>query len=106
MFSELVRGAGLGFRVLPGDPRLLDAAQWDHAGTGPLGTLRLLRLTASHLRELHADILAAAQQDTDVLLLQGISSIGGYHIADALGLPSMGLGLQPIYPLASSRHRR
>ena len=98
MFSELVRGAGLGFRVLPGDPRLLDAAQWDHAGTGPLGTLRLLRLTASHLRELHADILAAAQQDTDVLLLQGISSIGGYHIADALGLPSMGLGLQPIYP--------
>ncbi len=98
MFSELVLGAGLEFRVLPGDPRLLDAAQWDHAGTGPLGTARLLRLTASHLRELHAGILAAAQQETDVLLLQGISSIGGYHIADGLGLPSMGLGLQPIYP--------
>ncbi|MFZ0044511.1 MAG: hypothetical protein WAL16_01650, partial [Streptosporangiaceae bacterium] len=82
----------------PAGGRLLDAAQWDHAGTGPLGTARLLRLTASHMRELNAGILAAAQQETDVLLLQGISSIGGYHIADGLGLPSMGLGLQPIYP--------
>ena len=33
-----------------------------------------------------------------MLLLQGISAIGGYHIAEALGLPSMGLGLQPVYP--------
>jgi sterol 3beta-glucosyltransferase len=32
------------------------------------------------------------------LLLQGVSAIGGYHIAEGLGLPSMGLGLQPIYP--------
>ena len=98
MFSELVTGSGLGFRALPGDSRMLDAAQWDHGSTGPLGTVRLLRLTAGHMRELHAGILAAAQQDTDVLLLQGVSAIGGYHIAEGLGLPSMGLGLQPIYP--------
>ena len=97
-FSELVTGSGLGFAALPGDPRLLDAARWDRGRTGPLGTVRLLRLTATHLRELHAGILAAARQDVDVLLLQGISSIGGYHIAEGLGLPSMGLGLQPIYP--------
>ena len=98
MFSELVTDSGLGFRALPGDPRLLDAAQWEHGSTGPLGTVRLLRLTADHMRQLHAGMLAAAQQDTDVLLLQGISAIGGYHIAEGLGLPSMGLGLQPIYP--------
>jgi sterol 3beta-glucosyltransferase len=36
--------------------------------------------------------------DAEVLLLQGISAIGGYHIAQGLGLPSMGLGLAPIYP--------
>ena len=98
MFSELVTGSDLGFRALPGDPRLLDAAQWEHGSTGPLGTIRLLRLTADHLRQLHAGMLEAARQDTDVLLLQGISAIGGYHIAEGLGLPSMGLGLQPIYP--------
>ena len=98
MFSDLVTDCGLRFRALPGNPRMLDAAQWDHRSTGPLGTVRLLRLTAGHMRELHAGILAAAQQDTDVLLLQGVSTIGGYHIAEGLGLPSMGLGLQPIYP--------
>ncbi len=98
MFAGLVRDSGLEFRALPGDPRLLAAAGWEHGSTGPLGTVRLLRLTAAHLRELHAGILAVARQGADVLLLQGISSIGGYHIAEGLGLPSMGLGLAPIYP--------
>ena len=97
MFSELVTSGRLAFRALAGDPRLLEAAQWERRSTGPAGTARLMRLTASHLRELHAGILAAAQ-DADVLLLQGVSAIGGYHIAEGLGLPSMGLGLQPIYP--------
>ena len=98
MFAGLVEDCGLEFRALPGDPRLLDAAEWEHGSTGPLGTARLLRLTAAHMRELHAGILAVARQGADVLLLQGISSIGGYHIAEGLGLPSMGLGLAPIYP--------
>ena len=98
MFAGLVQDAGLEFRALPGDPRLLDAAAWERRSTGPAGTVRLLRLTAAHLRELHAGILALARQGADVLLLQGISSIGGYHIAEGLGLPSMGLGLAPIYP--------
>ena len=98
MFSGLVRGCGLEFRALPGDPRLLEAAAWDRGSTGPLGTVRLLRLTAAHMRELNAGILALARQGADVLLLQGISAIGGYHIAEGLRLPSMGLGLAPVYP--------
>jgi sterol 3beta-glucosyltransferase len=99
MFDGLVRDCGLEFRALPGDPRLLDAAVWQRGSTGPLGTVRLLRLTADHMRELHAGILAAARQGgADVLLLQGVSAIGGYHIAEGLGVPSMGLGMSPIYP--------
>jgi len=98
VYSELVTASGLGFRALPGDPRLLEAAQWERGSTGPLGTARLVRLAAGHMRELHSGILAAARQDADVLLLQGVSAIGGFHIAKGLGLPSMGLGLQPIYP--------
>src|ERR1022692_4017974 len=50
------------------------------------------------MREIHTGILAAARQDADVLLLTGLSTIGGYHIAEGLGLPSMGLALQPVYP--------
>jgi sterol 3beta-glucosyltransferase len=98
MFSDLVTGCGLAFRPLPGDPRLLDAAAWSRRGSGPLGTARLLRLVADHLRELHAGILDAARGHADVLLLTGISYAGGYHIALALGLPSIGLALAPVYP--------
>jgi len=101
MFAGLVSRSGLEFSALPGDPRMLDAAQWQRGSTGPLGTARLLRLTAAHLRDLHAGMLATARQGADVLLLQGVSAIGGYHIAAGLGLPSMGLGLAPIYPTSA-----
>jgi sterol 3beta-glucosyltransferase len=46
----------------------------------------------------HAGILAAARHGVDVLLLAGMSAIGGYHIAEGLGVPGMGLALQPVYP--------
>jgi sterol 3beta-glucosyltransferase len=98
MFAGLVTGCGLEFRALPGDPRILEAARWQRGGTGPLGAVRLVRLIADHMREIHIGILAAARQDADVLLLTGLSTIGGYHIAEGLGLPSMGLALQPVYP--------
>ena len=73
MFGGLVTGCGLEFRPLPGDPRMLDAARWQRGGTGPLGAARLIRLIADQMRELHAGMLAAARQDTDVLLLAGLS---------------------------------
>jgi sterol 3beta-glucosyltransferase len=63
-----------------------------------LGTARLIRLTADHMRELHAGMLAVARHDTDVLLPAGLTVIGGYHIAKGLGLPSMGLMLAPVNP--------
>ncbi len=97
MFSDLVTGCGLGFRALPGDPQLLDAASWRRRGSGPVGAARLIRLIADHMRELHAGTLTAAQS-ADVLLLAGMSYAGGYHIGVALGLPSMGVALAPVYP--------
>jgi sterol 3beta-glucosyltransferase len=98
MFADLVTGCGLDFRALPGDPRLLEAARWQRGAAGPAGAVRLVRLIGDHMREVHAGILATARQGVDVLLLAGMSSIGGYHIAEGLGMPSMGLGLQPVYP--------
>ena len=98
--GRLVAGCGLDFTALPGDPRILDAARWQRGATGPLGAARLARLIGGHLRELHAGMLAAARADVDVLLLSGMAGLGGFHIAAALGLPSAGLALQPIYPTA------
>jgi sterol 3beta-glucosyltransferase len=99
--AGLVQGAGLAFRALPGDPAIMAAARWQRGATGPAGTARLVRLIAGHLRELHAGMLAAARADADVLLLSGLTAIGGYHIAQGLGLPSAGLGLQPVSPTAA-----
>jgi sterol 3beta-glucosyltransferase len=98
MFAGLVSNAGLGFRALPGDPRLLEAARWQRGGTGPLGAARLTRLIAGHMREVHAGVLEATRQDVDVLLAVNLVAIGGFHIAQGLGIPSMGLVLAPVNP--------
>ena len=67
---------------------MLEAARWQRGGTGPLGAARLIRLIADQMRELHAGMLAAARQGTDVLLLAGLSYAGGYHIAEGLACPA------------------
>src|SRR5689334_7544260 len=40
MFGGLVTASGLGFRPLPGDPRLLNAARWRQRSKGPVGGAR------------------------------------------------------------------
>ena len=92
------RAWSLGAGLSSGRFRVTRACWKPRGGTGPLGAVRLVRLIADHMREIHTGILAAARQDADVLLLTGLSTIGGYHIAEGLGLPSMGLALQPVYP--------
>jgi sterol 3beta-glucosyltransferase len=102
MFEELVTGCGLGFRLVPGDPQLLQASQqgqqWQERGTGPASAVRFARLIGKHMRDVNAAILQAAQHDTDVLLPAGLAWFGGYRIAKGLGLPSIGLALQPTHP--------
>lgn len=102
MFEDLVTGCGLGFRLIPGDPQLLGASEqgqrWQEGGTGPLSSVRFIRLFAGHLRDVNAALLQAARRDTDVLLAAGMAWFGGYRIAEGLGLPSIGLALQPSHP--------
>jgi UDP:flavonoid glycosyltransferase YjiC (YdhE family) len=102
MFEELVTGCGLGFRLVPGDPQLLQASQqgqrWQERGTGPASAVRFARLVSGLMRDVNAGILQAARQGTDVLLPAGMAWFGGYRIAQELGLPSIGLALQPTHP--------
>jgi sterol 3beta-glucosyltransferase len=101
-FEELIAGCGLGFRPLPGDSQLMLASEqgqgWQEGGAGLMSGIRFVRMITEHMREVNAAILQAARQDTDVLLLAGLVWFGGYRIAEGLGMPSIGLGLQPSHP--------
>jgi len=104
MFEGLVTGCGLQFRPLPGSQRLLDDSRWLQGKAGSASPVRMIRLLAEHVRRLHGGILAVARQDApDVLALTGITALGGYHVAEALGLHGMGLQLQPMAQPGSSR---
>ncbi len=101
VFQPAVLAAGLEFRPLPVDPRAQLASA---AGQGVLraggvgGAVRLLRLARRFMPELGRGVLAAAGRGTDVLLLSATTAPLGQVVAEALGLPSAGLFLQPLEP--------
>lgn len=102
-FAELVAAAGAEFVALPGDPRA--AGSWTQVemgakvGAGPRGLARLMRLMTEEMVGLAETIRRAAQGRADVLLLSMPATLG-YHVAEHLGLPSMGVFLQPTFPTA------
>jgi sterol 3beta-glucosyltransferase len=98
-FEGLVRGCGLEFRSLPGSQTMLDDSRWLQGEAGSASPVRMIRLVAEHMRRLHGGILAVAREDApQVLALTGMIALGGYHVAEGLGLHGMGLLLQPMAP--------
>ncbi|GAA1957505.1 glycosyltransferase [Amycolatopsis minnesotensis] len=99
-FEGLVTGCGLEFRPLPGDPA--DTGSWTQQGASrrttasPLDFPRLLRSLAAETREL-LDGLHTAARGADLLLLS-MPAVLGVHVAEGLGVPSMGVFLQPTFP--------
>lgn len=95
LFEGLVRGRGLGFHALPLDTREELTAR---LGTGSPWkvTLAVNKVVAEHARPM-ADAMLAAARKADVLLLSPAGWIGA-HVAEGLGLPSMGVYLQPLTP--------
>ncbi|GII57685.1 glycosyl transferase [Planotetraspora thailandica] len=93
-YSDLVTACGLEFRPVAGDPLPLLPVSAGGARMSPAAKARMFaeygRLTAD-------GILAAAEKGTDVLLL-GAAASAGYHVAEAMEIPSMGVHLQPIEP--------
>ncbi|MFF8726688.1 glycosyltransferase [Streptomyces sp. NPDC015171] len=88
-FAPLAHGAGLGFRRLPGDPR---------AHGGPTGRRQLMRTAAAFVTELGRGFADAVAEGTDLLLLSATTTPLGWHLAEATGLPSLGVHLQPAAP--------
>ncbi|MFF2116606.1 glycosyltransferase [Kitasatospora sp. NPDC058184] len=101
-FAESVRAAGLEFRPLPVDPRAelasAEGRRLLRAGSGPGAVLQLLRLGRRFMPALGDGIADATALGTDLLLTTSTTSALGQVAAEAAGIPSIGLYLQPIAP--------
>ncbi|MBM2619536.1 glycosyltransferase family 1 protein [Actinoplanes sp. LDG1-06] len=98
LFEELVRSRGLGFHALPLDTQEEMTSKLAASGTSsPLKvTLEVNKVVAAHATPMAQAMLAAARS-ADVAMLTPAGWIGG-HVAEGLGLPSMGVYLQPMTP--------
>lgn len=97
-FEDTVRTRGVGFHPLPMD---MEAELTSTRGrralrTSSQGSAAMARLYLQHWRALGTAIVEAAT-GSDLLL---VSAMGwqGVHVAEALGIPSMGVYLQPMEP--------
>ncbi|MFD8547471.1 glycosyltransferase [Streptomyces sp. NPDC059649] len=98
-YEPLVRAAGLTFRRLPADPRGRRPADGTAPPQGaPPGRRELMRRAAAFIEELGGGMADAADDDTDLLLLSATTAPLGHHLAEAHGIPSLGLFLVPQAP--------
>jgi sterol 3beta-glucosyltransferase len=95
-FADLITGCGLGFREVPsdsGDDDLTDA--------NPAKGLAAF-LAPSGMRAMGEGIIAAlGDEPADVMLLSPFSEFAGHALAEAKGIPSIGMRLQPLSPTAA-----
>ena len=92
-FADLVRGCGLEYRALPGDPVALVRART--AAPSPEAARSVF---AAFLDDLGDGVVAAAAADTDVLLTAFGPAPLSRTVAEGLGIPSIGVYLAPGVP--------
>lgn len=100
-FAPLVEGSGVRFHALPVDPReelQSERGRALHRSSSGAGKLvRLARMARGLIERMTGDLVAAARS-ADVLLLSATLAPVGHTLGEGLGLPSMGVYLQPIAP--------
>src|SRR4051795_3552231 len=92
-FADLVRGCGLEYRALPGDPVELVRART--AAPSPEAARSVF---AAFLDELGDGVMAAAAAGTDILLTAFGPAPLGRLVAEGFGIPSLGVYLAPGVP--------
>ncbi|MFJ9615716.1 glycosyltransferase [Streptomyces noursei] len=95
--APLVRAAGLDFRSLPADPRAAGPGEPATAGT-PTGRRALMRRAAAFVEQLGTGMADAVAPDTELLVLTTTTAPLGWHLAEALDIPSVGAYLVPTAP--------
>jgi sterol 3beta-glucosyltransferase len=103
MHEKMILDAGLGFRLVPGDPRDLSTTEqgrdWQSDGKGAGGLVKFLKIMRDSVRMYNEGIEKAALQGADMLILSG-TAINGYHVAEGMGIPSICTTLVPTLPAA------
>jgi len=103
-YEEMITEAGFEFRLLPKDTE--QATRDSDYGQALVDGARMhpSKAVLTAMRDDLAGVgeaMAQAGRDADLLLLEGpIGSLLGYHVAEALGIPSMGVFFQPVSPTA------
>lgn len=100
-FRALVEAAGVGFHALPVDPRAeLESAKGralHDSVTGPGKILRLVGLARALVGDMVPPLVEVARE-SDVLLLSSSLAPLGHVIGECLGVPTIGVFLQPLHP--------
>jgi sterol 3beta-glucosyltransferase len=96
-FADMITNCGLAFRELPAE---LEIAS-DGAEVAPMKGLAAFASPAG-MRALGNDVLAAvADEPADILLVSPFAEMAGHPLAEATGIPSLGVRLQPLSATAS-----
>ena len=103
-YEKMITEAGLEFRLLPKDTE--NATRDSDYGQALVDGSRM-RPSKTVLTAMRNDLagvgeaMADTARDADLLLLEGpVGSLLGYHVAEALHIPSMGVFFQPSSPTA------
>ncbi|MCP3142302.1 glycosyltransferase [Pyxidicoccus xibeiensis] len=101
-FAPLTVGRGIEFRPLSGDIRSSTASEELKAlftrGSNPAELSRMMaRLAVQHSESWAAQFLEAAR-GSDGIIAIGMGFFIGLSIAEKLGIPAIGAGLQPVSP--------
>ncbi|MEO3743366.1 glycosyltransferase [Plantactinospora sp. B5E13] len=100
-YADLVTGAGLEFRPVLGDLSALRTgvpSRRRPGVPGAPGLVEFVRLGDRFVDGLGESIVTAADSGVDVLLLSASTAPLGYSVAQWLGVPSLGVFLQPVEP--------
>jgi UDP:flavonoid glycosyltransferase YjiC (YdhE family) len=94
-FADLIRSCGVDFQEVPGDPAA--PGRWTQAESGAQA-LRNMRDTVLERGQAILDL--AKREKPDVLLLS-LAAVPGVQVAESLGIPAIGVFVEPIYPTAA-----
>ena len=100
-YADLVAGAGLEYHPLPHDieaeTRSSPVAQRLLDGGRAMPSRTLVQHLVRDMRGV-ADAVVSATLDADLLLVPAPVSLFGFHIAEGVGIPAIGVFLQPLAP--------
>lgn len=102
LFADFVRGYGLDFTPLPGDPAQLVQALVDRAGRNPLRTGQVIaEFTLPLALQLLAEVRAACR-GTDVVVSSFLTTLVGHEVARELDVPHVSALLFPVFTSTSA----